>query len=98
MAILSASLIWLAQCSMDFRVSLESIRQIHDACGRCLALSRQHAAGVTEEEITKMLDQYDTNKDGTIDYAEFQAMIRGNDVELQRAATFFRDRPITIPT
>ena len=54
-------------------------------------------AGVTEDEITNMLNQYDTNKDGTIDYKEFQAMIRSNDAELQQAAEFFRDRPISIP-
>ncbi|KAK9800898.1 hypothetical protein WJX73_008296 [Symbiochloris irregularis] len=46
--------------------------------------------GITEDEISTMLDQYDINKDGSIDYAEFQAMIRSNDTELQQASDFFR--------
>ena len=51
---------------------------------------------MTEDEISSLLDQYDTNKDGTIDYLEFQAMIRNTDADLQKASSFFRDRPITI--
>ena len=39
-----------------------------------------------------LIDTFDVNQDGSIDYPEFCAMMRQNNTELQEARSFFRDR------
>ncbi|KAK9810447.1 hypothetical protein WJX72_010861 [[Myrmecia] bisecta] len=53
------------------------------------AMLRYNSAGASE--VKAMIEEYDTNKDGMIDYTEFVSMIRHNTTELQQASSFFRN-------
>lgn len=46
--------------------------------------------GMSEGELRALIGQHDTNGDGVIDWPEFLAMLRGNNTQLQRAATSLR--------
>ena len=43
-----------------------------------------------------LMEQYDTNHDGQIDYPEFLAMMRANNEELVAASTYLRRRSSTM--
>ncbi|CAL8466924.1 g6460 [Coccomyxa elongata] len=48
--------------------------------------------GSTDEEVERLIDEYDTNHDGEIDYPEFLAMMRANNDGLRAASTYLRRR------
>lgn len=50
-----------------------------------LSLTHPHTHTPAQAEVQKMLDEFDTNKDGTIDYEEFIRMLLPSDVKFSIA-------------
>lgn len=65
----------------------------------CLALEGlvfPAASRIAVRPLQVLIDQYDTNHDGQIDYPEFLAMMRAQNEELVQASTYLRRRSSTM--